>query len=129
ELLTNSNYQEFGRYNEVDLSIAADGEATLPSLIEACRRLITPERKRVIDARGARLAEASRAAYEQTLDQAALGWDASPITTARLSMEIWHQIKTEDWSLVSEIFFVNNWPIRSWNMTKHHQYLGWARPY
>ena len=129
ELLTNSNYQEFGRYNEVDLSIAADGEATLPSLIEACRRLITPDRKRVIDARGVRLAAASKAAYDQTLEQAAAGWDASPITTARLSMEIWNQIKTEDWSLVSDTFFINNWPIKLWDMTKHHQYIGWSGAY
>src|SRR5437867_2223744 len=43
DLLTKSNYQDMGRYNEVDLAIAADAEATLPSLIEACKRLITPE--------------------------------------------------------------------------------------
>ena len=52
ELLTNSNYQDFGRYNEVDLAITADAEATLPSLIEACRRLITPDRRRLFDERG-----------------------------------------------------------------------------
>jgi acetolactate synthase-1/2/3 large subunit len=39
DLLTKSNYQDMGRYNEVDLAIAADAEATLPSLIEMCRRL------------------------------------------------------------------------------------------
>ena len=39
ELLTKSNYQDAGRYNEVDLSIAGDCEATLPTLIDACRRL------------------------------------------------------------------------------------------
>ncbi len=32
-----SNYQDFGRYAEVDLAIAADAEATLPALIEAAR--------------------------------------------------------------------------------------------
>ena len=45
DLLTKSNYQESGRYAEVDLAIPADPEATLPSLIEACKRLITPDRK------------------------------------------------------------------------------------
>src|SRR5207249_7778269 len=59
DLLTKSNYQDFGRYNEVDLAIAADAEATLPSLIEACKRLITADRKRVFEARGARFAEAA----------------------------------------------------------------------
>ena len=33
-----SNYQYFQRYPETDISIAADAEATLPYLIEACRR-------------------------------------------------------------------------------------------
>ena len=31
DLLTKSNYQDFGRYAEVDLAIAADAEATLPA--------------------------------------------------------------------------------------------------
>ena len=30
------------------------------------------------------------------------GWDASPISTARLTMELWAQIKKEDWALVAE---------------------------
>ena len=45
DLLTKNNYQEAGRYTEADLAIPADAEATLPSLIEACRKLITPERR------------------------------------------------------------------------------------
>ncbi len=42
------------------------------------------------------------AQYEQNLAQAASGWDASPISTARLSTEMWNQIRGEDWSLVSD---------------------------
>jgi len=129
ELLTKSNYQDFGRYNEVDLAIVADAEATLPSLIEACRKLITPDRKRLFEQRGARLAEAARTAFDLAMSQAAVGWDASPISTARLSMEIWNQIKTEDWSLVSDSTFVLNWPLRLWDVTKHYQYIGWSGAY
>ena len=33
DLFSRSNYQDFGRYAEVDLAIAADAEATLPGLI------------------------------------------------------------------------------------------------
>ena len=129
ELLTKSNYQDFGRYNEVDLSIVADGEATLPALIEACKRLITPDRKRLFEQRGARLAEASKAAFDAAVEQAAFGWDASPISTSRLSMEIWNQIKTEDWSLVSDATFITSWPLRLWDFTKHYQYIGWSGAY
>jgi acetolactate synthase-1/2/3 large subunit len=129
ELITKSNYQDFGRYIEADLAIAADAEATLPALIEACRRLITPERARALEQRGARLAQASREAYEQGLAQAAWGWDASPVSTARLSAEIWNQIKDEDWSLVSDVSFISNWPHRLWDFTKHHQFIGWSGAY
>lgn len=129
ELITKSNYQEFGRYIEADLAIAADTEATLPALIEACRRLITPERRRQFDQRGARLAEASRRAFEQGLEQAAWGWDASPVSTARLSAEIWNAVKDEDWSLVSDVSFISNWPHRLWDFTKHHQFIGWSGAY
>ncbi|MGE0462658.1 MAG: thiamine pyrophosphate-binding protein [Vicinamibacterales bacterium] len=129
ELITKSNYQDFGRYVEADLAIAADTEATLPALVEACRRLITPERKRAIEQRGAKTAEATRQAWEQGLEQAAWGWDASPISTARLSAEIWNQIKDEDWSLVSDVSFINNWPHRMWDFTKHHQFIGWSGAY
>lgn len=129
DLLTKSNYQDAGRYVEADLAITADAEATLPALIEACRRLITPERRRAFDARGARLAETSRLAREQALEQASWGWDASPISTARLAAEIWNQIKDEDWSLVSDATFISNWPHRLRDITKHHQYIGWSGAY
>ena len=129
DLATRNNYQDAGRYNEVDLSIAADAEATLPALVEACKRLITTDRKRAIEQRGARLAEASRRTREATIDEAAWGWDASPISTARLSAELWDQIKREDWSLVSDTTFVSNWPLRMWDFTKHHQFIGFSGAY
>jgi acetolactate synthase-1/2/3 large subunit len=129
DLITKSNYQDAGRYVEADLAIAADTEATLPALIEACRRQITPERRRLFDERGKRLAAANRQVFEQGVDQAAWGWDSSPISTARLSAELWNQIKGEDWSLVSDVSFISNWPHRLWDFTKHHQFIGWSGAY
>ena len=129
ELISKSNYQDAGRYVEADLAIAADTEATLPALIEACRRLITPDRKRAIEQRGARLAEASRQVWQQGLEQAAWGWDSRPISTARLSAELWNEIQHEDWSLVSDVSFISNWPHRMWDFTKHHQFIGWSGAY
>ena len=66
--------------------MAADAEATLPSLIEAVKRLITDDRKRAL--RGSRREARRRARSrrcERARDDAAYGWDASPISTARLS--------------------------------------------
>src|SRR5262245_16499845 len=124
ELLMKSNYQDFGRYSESDLVIAGDAEATLPSLIEACKQLITADRKRVFEQRGAKYAEASKRIHDQILQDAAWGWDASPISTARLSAELWNLIKNEDWSLVSGDGMQSNWPSRLWDFTKHYHFIG-----
>jgi acetolactate synthase I/II/III large subunit len=125
DLAEKSNYQDLGRYTEVDLAIAADAEATLPALIEACRRLITADRRRAFGERGAKYADAAKRIKEQSLEQAAFAWDSSPITTARVSAEIWNQIRNEDWSLLSDVNpFFSNWPTRLWDFEKHHNYIG-----
>ena len=93
ELNTKANYQDFQRYSEVDLALAGDAEATFPSLIEAVKRLITDDRKRAFAERGARLADASRAARDRARTDATYAWDAVPISSARLAAEVWAQVE------------------------------------
>jgi acetolactate synthase-1/2/3 large subunit len=125
DLFHKSNYNDFQQYRDVDLGIAADAEATLPDLIEACKRLITDDRKRAFQARGAKLAELNRKAAEKARLDASFGWDASPISTARLSMELYSQIKNEDWSLVSSYYSDGGgWPRRLWDFNKPYHWLG-----
>jgi thiamine pyrophosphate-dependent acetolactate synthase large subunit-like protein len=128
DLYIRANYQDFRRMQEVDLAIAADGEATLPALIEAVKRLTTADRRRVYEERGAHLAQQSRTAAEASRAAASYAWDASPVSTGRLSAEIWAQIKNEDWSLVSSYYSSDqtNWPRRLWNFDKSYQWLGHA---
>jgi acetolactate synthase-1/2/3 large subunit len=126
DLFYKSNYQNFQRYQDVDLSIPADAEATLPELIEAVKRLLTADRKRAMEARGAKLKAASAQALDQTRTAASYAWDASPVSTARMAAELWGQIKNEDWSLVSDTFWVSNWPLKLWDFTKHYQFIGGA---
>jgi acetolactate synthase I/II/III large subunit len=126
DLFYKSNYQNFQRYQDVDLLIPADAEATLPALIEAVKKLLTDDKKRAFQARGAKLADASRKALEDARTAASYAWDASPVSTARLSAELWAQVRNEDWSLVSDPFWVSNWPLRLWDFTKHYQFIGGA---
>jgi acetolactate synthase-1/2/3 large subunit len=128
DLYVRANYQDFRRLQDLDLAIAADGEATLPTLIDAVKRLATGDRKRVFQERGAKLAEASRAAAERSRVAASYAWDASPVSTARLSAEVWAQIRNEDWSLVSNYYTDANggWPRRLWDFDKSYQWLGHA---
>ena len=57
-------------------------------------------------------------------EAAALAWDASPISTARLVMETFAQIKDLDWSLVAADSPGFLWPHRLWPLEKHHHWLG-----
>lgn len=124
DLFTRSNYWHFGRYQEADIPIAADAEATLPALIEEVRRLVTPDRQRAFDARRVKLAEASQQARERDRVLASHGWDASPISTARVAAELWDQIKNKDWSLVSRSDSMSGWPWRLWNFDKPYHHIG-----
>jgi acetolactate synthase-1/2/3 large subunit len=124
DLNIKANYQNFFRYTGVDLSMAADAEATLPSLIEETKRQITADRKRAFQDRGAKLATAHQKALDEARAEAMYAWDASPVSTARLCSEVWAQIKDEDWSLVSILRHFSWWPLRLWPFEKHYQYIG-----
>jgi acetolactate synthase I/II/III large subunit len=123
DLYLKANYQDFARFQEVDLAIAGDGEASLPALTEAVKRLIDEGRKSAYDARGKKLAAARLAMIEQAKSDATLGWDASPISTARMCAEVYAQIKDEDWSLVGNAIR-NVWPLRLWDIKESYQWNG-----
>ena len=117
-----SNYQDFQRFMPVDLPIVGDVEATLPVLTEAVKRATTPDRKAVIEARMSHLRETQIKLIEKAKEEAAIGWNLSPISTARMAMETWNAIKDEPWSLaVSDRI---SWARRLWPTTEHYQMLG-----
>jgi len=125
DLFMKSNIQDFMHYaSDLDLDIGADAEATLPALIEACNKLLTADRKRAIQDRGAKIAAAHKQVWDRGVEQAAIGWDASPISLARVCAELWPMIEKDDWALVSWQGFISGWPGKLWNFDKHYQYLG-----
>ena len=124
ELLTKSNFQDFQRFQAVDISMAGDAEATLPALIEAVRSAIPNARKDAIAQRG-QAARKAHAEQEARAKQAAThGWDASPISTARMVMETYNAVKGLDWSIVSQSGNVSGWQNRLWPLTEHHHWIG-----
>src|SRR5262249_8582697 len=100
-----------------DISISGDAQATLPSLIESIRKISKPN---------AGKSEALRKQYQQmkarAREAAALGWDASPVTTARLSAELWQVLKNENWCVAASRS--TDWAPRLWPATQHHTSLG-----
>jgi acetolactate synthase-1/2/3 large subunit len=123
-LFQGRNIHDFGNYSEVDLAIAADGEATLPSLIEEIRRQITPDKRRAFDARGEQIAAAHRQQRIRDLENARFGWDVSPISIPRMVAELGAQIKNDDWSMGSGHQFTGDWQRVLLNFDKHHRYNG-----
>jgi len=95
-LNSKSNYQDFQRFQVVDVDMAGDAEATLPALIEAVKQALPSDRKAAIEARGQSMKKAWSEARDRTRAAASYAWDASPISTARMSMEVYAQIKDLD---------------------------------
>jgi acetolactate synthase-1/2/3 large subunit len=112
-----ANYQDFQRYQPADLSINGDAQTSLPALTEEVKKT----NKKASD-RGEKLRAAHNTMRSRARDAAALGWDTSPVTTARLTAELWGAIKGEPWSLV--VSDRVTWARRLWPVTEYHQMLG-----
>ena len=111
-----TNYQDFQRYQEFDLSITADAEATLPVLTEAVNRLLTSNHRTAFQNRGRMLAEARQKAIERERVEATYGWNSSPISLARIAAEVWAQVKNEDWAGGRELANFQ------WDYDKYYRY-------
>ena len=85
-----ANYQDFERFQSVDSSIQGDVQTSLPPLIEAIKSEVGSKASGKVDS----LKELFQRQAQQTVTNASYGWDASPITTARLAAETWNVIRT-----------------------------------
>jgi thiamine pyrophosphate-dependent acetolactate synthase large subunit-like protein len=125
EFLVSSNFNIYGSGSgAADLLVAADAQATLPALIEEVRRLVTDDRRRLFDERGAAHAAAHAERRRRDIGNARYGWDASPISLARIAAELWPLIKDEDWSFSSPQGFIGGWPGRLWDMKRSYHSIG-----
>ena len=109
-------------------AIQADAEASLPLLIEEVKRQLTPDKRRIVEERKAKHAEANQKARIEALTQAVQtkrnGWDSSPVATARIYAELWPWIKKEDWCLASPSGFSGAHHVQLWDHNKPYSYLG-----
>lgn len=117
-----SNYQDFQRFQSINMPISGDVQASLPEFTEQLRRAMDAPRKQALAARTPELRAAWEEMRKRARDAAAVGWDASPVSTARLAAEVWDVIKAEPWSLVVSDRIT--WARRLWPTTEFHQMLG-----
>jgi acetolactate synthase-1/2/3 large subunit len=108
--------------------LAVDAEASLPLLIEVLEQQLTRADRRRIEQRAAAHAEANRAASLAALRQAVegkrAGYDASPVSTARIYAELWPLIRDEDWCLASPSDFSGAHHRDLWSHDRPYSYLG-----
>jgi acetolactate synthase I/II/III large subunit len=109
-------------------TVDIDAEASLPAIIDEVRRQMSPDKQRVIQDRGAKHATANQTAridaLTRALEQRRAGWDASPISTARVYAELWPLIVDEDWILASPSNFSGAHNAQLWDHNKPYNYLG-----
>ena len=97
-------------------------------IIDEVRRQMSPDKQRVIKERSAKHAAANQAArieaLTRALEQRRAGWDATPISTARVYAELWPLIVDEDWILASPSNFSGAHNAQLWDHNKPYSYLG-----
>ncbi|PCE22252.1 thiamine pyrophosphate-binding protein [Paraburkholderia acidicola] len=119
-----SNMQDAERYSAATIAVGADAETSMQPLLDAVRAALTTTQRATIAGRTPAMHAAFAAMREVSLRDAALGWDASPISTARLSQEVWNAVRHDNWGLVSHTLFISRWPHRLWDMTRPYHYIG-----
>jgi acetolactate synthase-1/2/3 large subunit len=123
-LFQGHNIHDFAGYQQVDLAIAGDGEATLPQLIAEIRRVSPRDAARTRQARGAQIAAVHGTIRDQELDAARYGWNSSPVSVPRMIAELGRQIQNDDWAIVSGHQFTGTWQRRLLNHDAYYRYNG-----
>jgi acetolactate synthase-1/2/3 large subunit len=86
-------------------SVRALGDTALgiPELTSICRERIAGDRnlRDRIESRKVEIGNRHDEVWAKWQDEAHQNWDASPITFARLALEVWEVIKNEDWVLTA----------------------------
>ena len=124
DLLVHANYQDFQRYNAAEIAIVGEPVTTMPMLIEYVKEALNDGRKSALQARRQKLDDAWKGLATKAKQEASYGWDQSPISTARLWMELYNVVKDEQFGIVSETSGSGNWPHRLWSLTKSYQFMG-----
>jgi thiamine pyrophosphate-dependent acetolactate synthase large subunit-like protein len=117
-----SNYQDFQRFLSVEMAIPGEAQASMPILTDYILKNATASQKTTFEARRDAMKKRWDLQLKEAKEGAALGWDASPISTARLAMETFEVIKNEPWCLAVSDRIA--WARKLWPTTQYHQMLG-----
>jgi thiamine pyrophosphate-dependent acetolactate synthase large subunit-like protein len=122
DFMMKSNYQDFQRFQPADLAISGDAQTSLAPLTEAVKRELSSTRAAELGGKADGMRKRHRDMKERMKTAAALGWETSPVSTARLCAEVWNAIKNENYSLAVSDRIA--WPKRLWPTAKFHNMMG-----
>jgi thiamine pyrophosphate-dependent acetolactate synthase large subunit-like protein len=122
ESLTKSNYQDMQRFMPVDLAIFGDAQATLPALTERIKSGMSSNQRVAIGDRVKKLQTDYRRMKERARAAAAVGWDVTPVSTARLSTHLWNVVKNEEkWCMAVSGM---QWNKNLWPAKEYYNFIG-----
>jgi acetolactate synthase-1/2/3 large subunit len=115
---------DYGRYQETQLSILGDTSLAVPALANLVSERVAhnSNKKEKIATRRADISLRHAAARARWQEEARRDWDAAPMTTGRLALEIWDAIKDEDWVLTSNT--LRDWVPKLWDVDKPYRHPG-----
>jgi thiamine pyrophosphate-dependent acetolactate synthase large subunit-like protein len=115
---------DYQRLRHARLQILADTTIAIPAVTRLLEVRIAKDAKlrARIKARTADTAAKSHALREKWAREAAVDWDASPITLPRLASEVWRAIKDEDWVLTAGT--LEQWTRKLWDFDKPYRHPG-----
>ncbi|MDP2623780.1 MAG: thiamine pyrophosphate-binding protein [Actinomycetota bacterium] len=115
---------DYGRYQETAVSILADTSLAVPALTDLCAERLRGNSARAdaLKERGARIGQRHAQWRDRWREEARQDWDATPMTTARLAMEVWGAIKDEDWVLTAGT--LKDWALKLWDFDRHYRHPG-----
>lgn len=117
--------EDYAALVETDLQVTADTSIALPMLLEICRELVADEPADDVARRETRRNELTSlhdATWQGWREKAAEVADQSPVSTARLTAEVWEVIKDTDWVLTAGT--ASNWAKRTWDFDQPHRHPG-----
>jgi acetolactate synthase-1/2/3 large subunit len=115
---------DYGRYQETSLSVLADTSLAVPALADMVAEQLASNRSKQesIATRRADISRRHAAARARWQQEARQDWDAAPMTTGRLALEIWDAIKDEDWVLTANT--LREWVPKLWNVDQPYRHPG-----
>jgi len=122
DFMMKSNYQDFQRFCPADLAVSGDAQTSLAPLTAAVKREMSSTRAAELAGKADGLKKRHQDMQERMKTAAALGWDASPVSTARLSVELWNAVKNENYCLAVSDRIA--WPKRLWRTTQFTNMMG-----